>query len=525
MPPAEHRGVLAPPGPPGFDEQAAEIPDHLLRSPVWTDEAVAASGIPVVDVPFVTVGGGMGSFVMVDVLRIAGVRPEQVKVLTNLRHPWENYAYLTGVSQLPPNYRIRSDASSMPDNLWGFPSYAARRAFRSRSVTGFLAPLWNVLTENLLTDYWTPLAGEVFEGMRREADRIGYWDSVAHGQARMVRRRAAGGYFTVFTTQGARRQRVIYRSAHVQLAVGYPSIRFLPDMQEFRARHGNAQRFVNAYEPHEHVYEDLKSRPGTVVVRGGGIAASAIIHRLLNDREQHGAQTRIVHLLRNYVSGPHGPSRFMRRRGGKGWAHQGFNWPKASWGGQLKMRLERAGDDERRELWKVMKGSTTPYRKGWQKQLERARRNGSYTAVQGTIARVDRTDSGSVQLHCTDAGGAAQAITADYLVDATGLIGDLRSHRLLHDLVEVSGAPRNVLGRLDVSTGFEITALRSGPGRIFAAGAATEGAYYAPADSLLGLQYAALRIADQLADDGFGKKITSARSVAQWCRFMRGVAP
>ncbi len=525
MSPTENAGVLAPPRSPGWDEQPTELPDQLLHSPVWTDDLVWSSGIPIVDVPFLTVGGGMGSFVMVDVLRIAGVPADRVKVLTNLEHPWENYAYLTGVSQLPPHYRIRSDASSMPDNLWGFPSYAARRAFHARSVSGFIAPLWNVLTENVLSDYWTPLASEVFAGMRREADRIGYWDSVAHGQARMVRRRADGGYFTLFTTQGARKQRVVYRSEHVHLAVGYPSIRFLPDMQDFRARHGNAQRFVNAYEPHEHVYTDLKSRPGTVVVRGGGIAASAIIHRLLEDREQHGARTRVVHLLRTYVDGPHGPSVFMRRRGGKGWAHQGFNWPKASWGGQLKMRLERLEGDERKQLWDTLKGSTTPYRKGWQKQLQRARRDGTYTTLAGTIDRVDRTASGDLEVAYTDGAGAPRSLDADYLIDATGLFGDLSSHRLLRDLVEVSGAARNVLGRLDVSPGFEVRSLRSGTGRMFAAGAATEGAYYAPADSLLGLQYAALRTADQLAETGFGRRIGPGRSIAQWWRFLRGVAP
>jgi len=518
--------VSAPPARPVWDDRTPDLPDQLQRTPVWTDELVAASGIPVVDVPFVTVGGGMGSFTMVDVLRIAGVPTNQVKVLTNLRHPWENYAYLTGVSQLPPHYRIRSDASSMPDNLWGFPSYAARRAFHARSVSGFIAPLWNVLTENVLTDYWTPLAGEVFEGMRREADRIGYWDCVAHGQARMVRKRAAGGYFTVFTTQGARKQRVIYRSAYVHLAVGWPSIRFLPDMQQFRSQHGNGYRFVNAYEPHEQVYDDLVARPGTVVLRGGGIAASAIIHRLLNDREQLGAQTRIVHVLRTYVEGPHGPSRFMRRRGKNGWAHQGFNWPKAAWGGQLKMRMEKLEGEDRKQLWETLEGTTTPYRKGWQKQLAAARRDGVYTTVAGVIDRVDRVGDGRLGVVYRDTrGGGLRSLDADFLVDATGLIGDLRSHRLLNDLVEVTGVARNVRGRLDVSPGFEVRSARSGSGRMFAAGAVTEGAYYAPADSLLGVQYASLRTADQLAELGFGKRIGSGRSIAQWWRFMRGVTP
>ena len=82
---------------------------------------LASAGIPLIDVPFVTVGGGMGSFVMVDYLKIAGI-PDQIKVLTNINFAWQTYEYLTRVSQIPDQSRIRSDSSSRPDNIWGFPS-------------------------------------------------------------------------------------------------------------------------------------------------------------------------------------------------------------------------------------------------------------------------------------------------------------------------------------------------------------------------------------------------------------------
>ena len=38
-----------------------------------------SAGIPVIDVPFVTVGGGIGSFVTLDYLRIAGVRKASIR--------------------------------------------------------------------------------------------------------------------------------------------------------------------------------------------------------------------------------------------------------------------------------------------------------------------------------------------------------------------------------------------------------------------------------------------------------------
>lgn len=485
-----------------------------------------AAGIPIVDVPFVCIGGGMGSFAMVDCLRIAGVPAANIKVLTTLDYPWENYEYLTGVAQLPPEYRIRSDASSTPDNIWGFPSYATRAAFSARSVKEFLAPLWNVLTENVLSDYWTPLAGQVFASLHREANRIGYWETVAKGQARMVRKRAGGGYFAVLTPDSGATMRVAYRSNFVHLAVGYPRIRFLPDLQAYRTRFDDSYRFMNSYEPHEHVYTDLVRKPGTVLVRGGGITASAILHRLINDRDTHGAKTRILHLMRSYVDEPHGPSVFMRRPGRNGWAHQGFNWPKASWGGQLKVSLEKLEGDERKQMWEVMKGSTTPRRKIWQRQLSRGRAEGFYQTLPGEIDHVEPgpNETLTVFIRRMDQ-PELQLANVDFIVDSTGLVGDVLDHRVLADLVRHSGAGRNVLGRLDVARTFEVLSCRNGSGRMYAAGAATEGAYYAPADSLLGLQYAALQTCDDLARQGLCRRIGSGRSVVQWWKWARNTAP
>lgn len=507
-------------------ENSGKLTDELVATSEWSDELVAAAGIDIVDAPFVTVGGGMGSFAMADYLRIAGVPARDIRVLTTLDTPWENYAYLTGVSQLPPEYRIRSDSSSMPDNIWGFPSYAVQSAFSARTLRGFVAPIWNVFTENLLSDYWTPLAGQVFRGLEREADRIGYWGCVEHGQVRMVRRRAGGGYFSVLTQERGTHRRVAFRSRFVHLAVGYPSIRFLPELQDYRMRTGDASRFVNAYEPHEHVYDQLVTRPGTVLVRGGGIAASAILHRLMRDREKLGARTRVLHAVRTYVDGPAGPSSFMRRRGGRGWAHQGFNWPKACWGGQLKARLEKLEGEERRRLWELMGGSTTPVRRGWQRELARGREQGYYTTFGGELDHVDPAPEGGLTAYFKPgAAVSAGPIGVDFVIDATGLVGSVTEHRVLSDLLIHSGADRNVLGRIDVAPTFEVRGARTDGGRLYAAGAAVEGSHYAPVDSLLGLQYAAQRVCDDLAAQGYCRRIGPARSVRQWWKWMRNRTP
>src|SRR5690348_7468957 len=89
-PPAQAPPVAAP-APLGQAPAAepGDLTDELIRSDQWTDEMVRAAGIPVTDVPFVTVGGGIGSFVMVDYLRIAGVKPERMRILSDLDFAWQ----------------------------------------------------------------------------------------------------------------------------------------------------------------------------------------------------------------------------------------------------------------------------------------------------------------------------------------------------------------------------------------------------------------------------------------------------
>lgn len=496
-----------------------DLTPELLHTSVWSDEHVAAARIPIVDSQFVTVGGGMGSFVMTDFLRIAGVGVDRIRSLTNIEQPWQTYEYLTRCSQIPRHERIRSDSSGCPDNIWAFPSYAVREAWKDRTI----APLASVALEPVFTDYWTPRAGQVFESLAREAARIRYPDMTALGQVRMVRRRRDGGYFTILTPPAGTSdtRRVAYRSWYVHLAVGYPGLQFLPDLQQYRQRHDDHVHVVNAYEPHEHVYEQLKREPGTVLVRGGGIVASRVLQRLMEDRLHHGAQTRIHHLFRTYVHGTHGTGVFNRRKGGGGFAYSGFNWPKAAWGGQLKEKFERLEGHERAALYEQLGGAHAPKRKLWQQQKERAANEGWYRTYQGVVTSVQPSARGGVVTDVRNDAGDTYSLDADFIIDCTGLEGDIREHRVLADLLDHSGAGRNPLGRLDVERTFEVRGTANGAGRMYASGAATLGGYYAGVDTFLGLQYAALAITDDLAARGFCHRIGVGRSMAQWWRWAR----
>jgi hypothetical protein len=494
-----------------------DLTPQLLNTDLWSEALLADAGIPVVDSPVVSVGGGMGSFVFADYLRVAGVPTSSIRVLSVLDQPWQTYQYLTRVSQVPAGERLRSDASSCPGCLWGFPSYGMREAWKEKT----LAPLFSAVTEPIFTDYWTPKAGRVFADIQREADRISWWDCAVKGQVRMVRKRAGGGYFSLHTPPAGTTptKRVAYRSTYVHLAVGYPGLKFLPDLQEYRQRHPDSGQVVNAYEPHEQVYQQLRSRPGVVMIRGSGIVASRLLQRLIDDRDHAGAQTQIIHLFRTYVDSAQGPSIFLRRRGGNGWAYQGFNWPKSAWGGQAKERFLKLEGDERKAYYDILGGTNTPHRKLWLRQLARGRREGFYRTYVGQVMEVKSGDHGQVVTEIRTKDGATLELSADFVIDATGLEADIREHRLLADLLDHGGAGRNPLGRLDVERTFEVRGTRSEPGRLYAVGSATLGGYFAGVDTFLGLQYAAQQVTDDLARQSFCPRIGVGRSISQWWKW------
>ena len=279
---------------------------------------------------------------------------------------------------------------------------------------------------------------------------------------------------------------------------------------------------VNAYEPHEHVYERLRVAPGTVVIRGGGIVASRVLQRLIDDRDRYGLQTQIIHVFRTYITGAHGPHLWMRRRGGDGWAYQGFNYPKSVWGGQLKARDAQAGGrGAGATRTRSMGGTNTPKRKLWQQQMARRRRERLVPPVPGR-GHVD--DAGPAEHRAAssdDDTGRRHRSRPLAVIDCTGLEADIREHRVLADLLDHGGAGRNPLGRLDVERNFEVKGTRSRAGRMYASGSGHP-------RRLLPRRRHVPRPADRRPGDrrrpgqaGFCTTFGPLRSTSQWWRWAR----
>ncbi|WP_027403504.1 FHA domain-containing protein [Aphanizomenon flos-aquae] len=466
-------------------------------------EAIRRSGILVRETEYVACGGGMGSFVWVDMLRIAGVKPENIKVLSVQDKPYKRYESLLKNCQIPRHKRIRSGSDSCPDNIWGWPGYALRdawRAFFSGQVGAALGFLWQVFAEPVYADTYTPRGKDVFESMDRESDRISWGKMLEYGSIRSLRQTEDGRYCIAYSTSNEEDGNHQFLLAkYIHLCTGYPAIKLLPDLEKYRRQYpqetGNKRTVVQGYEPHDHIYHQLEKKGGTIVVRGSGIVASQILERLYEARKMQG-NIQVIHLNRE----PRKGNQFeqAKRYVENDWEFQPFNWPKGTWGGDMRTMLEAADPLRRRELLQGWGGTTTASRKKWRDIVRQGIAQKWYEILYGVVTKLERNSQGQVITHVVTNKGQ-KTLTADFVIDCTGLISDPLESPFLKDLILHYDLELNPQGRFHVENNFEIKKLRNGRSRIYGAGIITLGGPYAPVDTFLGLQYAAHRSMEALA--------------------------
>ncbi len=508
------------------------FPPSFFKQPVVSMHDLRRSGIPITETTYLTVGGGLGSFAWVDHLLISGAAPNQVAAIGLEPRPYARYQRLCEYSQIPAHERLRSNSDACPDNIWGWPSYGLRELFRSLGhgqIINALRVGLQVFGEPVLTQTYTPRSIDVYRAIDREAQRIGWEHIWRYGRAKAIRKTDDGRYVVAYTQANPnpeqRNQFVVAFFVHV--AVGYPGVQFLADLQQYRERTNDFKLVVNAYEDHEHIYQHLLKQGGTVMVRGRGIVASRIIQRLYEIRA-HNPNVRILHLMRSPVTSGH-RYKFARRPISNHWDFQPFNWPKACWGGPYRNMLEKADDRQRDALLNDWGGTTTADRRDWKRIVSRGLRQGWYQIGFGNVKRVERNQYGQLVtlLQGLNARQQETWLTTDFIIDCTGLEANIDSNPLLKDMVDTYQLQRSIKGRLKVTSDFEAPGMANGFGHFYASGAMTLGGPLAPVDSFLGLQFAAMRSVDALARlhaPGLCR-LNGFRSFMQWTRWVRGVHP
>jgi pSer/pThr/pTyr-binding forkhead associated (FHA) protein len=504
----------------------SNFPPPAFQAEKVVVQALHATGLRVDECDYLAVGAGLGSFIWVDVLRISGVRAEKIVALGIDGEPYARYKSLCLNSQIPLHERLRSNSDSCPDNIWGWPSYALREAgrdFTQGKLNSAFKYLWQVFAEPTFAETYTPRAGNVFDSIDRESKRIGWNQIYRYGRVRAIRKTDDGRYCVAYSRSPGNYAFMVSRYLH--LATGYPAIQFLPDLQAYREKHQDFKSVVNAYEAHDHVYEQLERQGGTVLIRGRGIVASRVFQRIFAARKKNPNIT-VLHLMRSPK--PQGNKFQKSQRLVKNhYEFQPFNWPKACWGGELRVMLEKASPDERKSLLADWGGTTTADRHDWQQITEQGLSEGWYQITFGEVKGVERDAQNRTITHIQEKGFGEMKLAADFIVDATGLDAKVETNPLLDDLVKHYNLPLNQLGRLVVANNFELPEMRNGKGQMYAAGAITLGGPYAAVDSFLGLQYAVLVAVDGLATGHAPgvHRLNVVSSFAQWFKWMLNQSP
>ncbi|MFW9259193.1 FHA domain-containing protein [Nostoc sp. CALU 546] len=505
---------------------ASNFPPLAFQAQKVSVQALHATGLPVDESDYLAIGAGLGSFVWADLLRISGVRADKIVALGLEAEPYARYKRLCLNSQIPLYERLRSNSDSCPDNIWGWPSYALREAWGDLAkgqINSAFKYLWQVFAEPTFAETYTPRAGNVFDSIDREAKRIAWNQIYRYGRVRGIRKTDDGRYCIAYSRGPGNYAFLVSRYLH--LATGYPAIQFLPDLQAYREKYQDFKSVVNAYEAHDHVYEQLEQHGGTVLIRGRGIVASRIVQRIYEARKRN-RNIAVLHLMRSPK--PQGNKFQNTQRLVKNhYEFQPFNWPKACWGGELRAMLEKATPDERKRLLADWGGTTTADRHDWQQITAQGLSEGWYQITFGEVLDVERDAQNRTITRIREQSFGEMKLLADFIVDATGLDAKVDANPLLADLVKHYNLPVNHLGRLTVANNFELVEMRSDRGQMYAAGAITLGGPYAAVDSFLGLQYAALVAVDGLsaARAPGVQKLNTISSFRQWLMWVLNQSP
>lgn len=415
---------------------------------------------------FVTIGGGIGSFCYHSALRIHGVASNDIAVITPHKKPYHQFKIYCDEIDLD---KLRSDSSSRPDNFWGFPGYGLQKAIhliKQGEILKGLRILFQLFMEPFLVSYYCPTPNDVFKAINKEAKRTD-WDKSLHlGKALSLSKLDNGQYEVRFEDLKSKKHSII--AEHVHLALG----------------HG-----LSNFNANKNIFSNIKSKGGTVLVRGRGTSAARMIARLLEIKSKK--RIEVVSLHRNELP-DYADSRRLKQRQFMNWRIQQFNWPKSAFSGELMEKVREAGTRKYFPQWGLP--STTPDKK-WISLINKSIKEGRYKIV-----------------------FSENNIKADYIIDCTGFNENPKLNKFYHSLIRKYNLDLNYLGNIKTGRNFEIEKLCSYNGRVSISGVGSAGSFYGPVDSFFGHQFAVSTI---IKNTPSIKPLSTIDSIKQWFKWVK----
>ncbi|MCA9385656.1 hypothetical protein KC717_03335, partial [Candidatus Dojkabacteria bacterium] len=415
-----------------------------------------------------------------------------IAVISPYKHPYETFKQRCENSHIDKDTRLRSDAGATPDNIWGVPSYAVRESWsnlKRLKLGGFFSPLFKVFTESYISEPFTPKSGQVFESITHEAKRIGWNSMLFEGMAQTIHPLENGGY-EIQVLQNKRKFKI--QCEYLHLGIGYSKLNKTDEQLSFEKHHPNLDIYKNVYEDHSHILNHLKHNGGTIIIRGRGIAASMLLQKLYELCMQRD-DIRILHLLRHHTH----PSMINNKERSleHEWEYQHYNFPKSCFGGEYKINLEGMPGHE--SYIPILGGTTSADRTSWKHIVEEGLDKGFYSYVVGSVQSFSYKNQ-RVSIEITQDNDISCMVSADFMIDATGLSRNLRTNELFEELINTNHVSLTRFDTLQTNSSFCVLNPNGKDINLFASGVVALGNTFAPVDSFSGMTYAGLKITEFL---------------------------
>lgn len=480
---------------------------------IITLDELKTSGVSFMEKKFISLGGGVGSFCWVDALRIHGTKKEEIAVVSHFARPYQQFKYFCEGSALFETDRLRSDSGTRPDNFWGFPGYAVDEIIdhaKAKKFAQALKTVWQILSEPILQDYYTPTAGRIYKSLNREMKRIGWSEMLQIGHILFLRKLKDGRYAIFYVTKEREIRAVLSGIVHISL--GHKVKNSSYDMID-----GTQSKVMGGYSIKKEVFESLEKNGGRVVITGRGITAARVIQQLLKINNPN---ITVTSLFRNEAENLK-DHRNLSQNIFNGWRLQSFNWPRSSFAGPLKEYYEKIDKYKRPQVSKAWSVPTTSPRKKWLKTIKNALKRGNYLVFYGEIDQLRNEENHLlIKLKNTE-GKIYHSIKTDYLIDCVGFDDKISQNDFYKDLIATYKIPVSPVGASQTNEYFELEELSSPNGSVFVTGVAAAGNSYGPVDSFFGHQYTALKSLEKIIKtEAFNiHTLTTLESVKGWIKW------